>query len=89
VHHELADFLSGYGITLDMVKVVVKPADEQMRKIISLKALGLTEEKAVLFYLAMLMAERGIVSAPNMAAGLPFNVGATPTIPALNGAVPL
>ncbi len=38
-----------YGITLDMVKVVVKPTDEQMRKIISLKALGLTEEKAVLF----------------------------------------
>ena len=89
VHRELADFLSGYGITLDMVKVVVKPADEQMRKIISLKALGLSEEKAVLFYLAMLMAERGVISAPNMAAGLPFNVAALPNIPALNASVVL
>ena len=77
VHAELEDFLIGYGITLDTIRVVLRPADERMRAIISLKALGITEEQAVRYYLAMLMAERGVVSAPNMAAGTAFNVGGT------------
>lgn len=75
VHKELAEFLAEYGITLDNAKVVIAPADKRMRTIISLKALGLSEEQSVRYYLAMIMAERGVVSAPNMAAGLPFNIG--------------
>jgi hypothetical protein len=52
-----------------------------MRELIALKAFGLDELSAVRYYTAMLMAERGIVSAPNMAVGLPYHVGgALPTI---------
>jgi hypothetical protein len=57
------------------VKVLVMPKDERMRKLISLKAFGLTELQAVRYYTAMLMAERGVVSAPNMAIGAPFHIG--------------
>ena len=64
-----------------------------MKALISLKAFGLTEMEAVRYYTAMMMAERGVVSAPNMAVGEPFNIGgATPTLPleaVTNGAVKL
>ena len=69
------EFLAGYGIKLDTVKVLVKPRDERMKALISLRAFGLTEIEAVRYYTAMLMAERGVVSAPNMAIGQPFFVG--------------
>jgi membrane protease subunit (stomatin/prohibitin family) len=75
VHAELEEFLIGYGITLDTIRVVLRPADERMRSIISLKALGIKEEQAVRYYLAMVMAERGVISAPNMAVGAPFHIG--------------
>ena len=45
-----------------------------MKALISLKAFGLSELDAVRYYTAMLMAERGIVSAPNMAIGVPFQI---------------
>jgi membrane protease subunit (stomatin/prohibitin family) len=38
VHEHLQEFLASYGITLDMVKVLVSPADELMRQLIALKA---------------------------------------------------
>ena len=75
VHSHLQDFLKVFGITLDMVKVLIFPRDERMRALISLKAFGLSEIDAVRYYTAMLMAERGIVSAPNMAVGEPFHIG--------------
>jgi membrane protease subunit (stomatin/prohibitin family) len=75
VHDHLQDFLKVFGITVDTVKVLVMPKDERMRKLIALKAFGLSELDAVRYYTAMLMAERGIVSAPNMAIGAPFNIG--------------
>jgi membrane protease subunit (stomatin/prohibitin family) len=75
VHNNLQQFLTTYGITLDTVKVLVFPRDERMKSLISLKAFGLSELDAVRYYTAMIMAERGIVSAPNMAVGQPFNVG--------------
>ncbi|MGH7941566.1 MAG: SPFH domain-containing protein [Limisphaerales bacterium] len=75
VHDHLQQFLTGFGITLDTVKVLVFPKDERMRQLISLKAFGLSEVDAVRYYTAMLMAERGVVSAPNMAMGVPFNIG--------------
>ena len=78
VHGHLQDFLSAYGITLDMVKVLVYPGDERMRELISLKAFGLTEIEAVRYYTAMLMAQRGVISAPNMAVGEGFQIGGTP-----------
>lgn len=75
VHEHLQEFLSIYGITLDMVKVLIFPGDERMRALISLKAFGLSELDAVRYYTAMIMAENGVVSAPNMAVGQPFQIG--------------
>src|SRR5437667_278214 len=74
VFQHLQEFLAIYGITLNNVKVLVYPRDERMKALISLKAFGLSELDAVRYYTAMLMAERGVVSAPNMAIGLPFNI---------------
>jgi membrane protease subunit (stomatin/prohibitin family) len=91
VRGHLQDFLGTYGITLNDVKVLIRPKDERMRELISLRAFGLSEIDAVRYYVAMKMAERGLVSAPNMAVGLPFNIGLTggsqlPTdIPSLYG----
>jgi membrane protease subunit (stomatin/prohibitin family) len=73
----LQDFLTIYGITLNDVKVLIRPRDERMRELISLRAFGLSELDAVRYYVAMKMAERGLVSAPNMAVGQPFNIGLT------------
>jgi membrane protease subunit (stomatin/prohibitin family) len=77
VHQHLEAFLATYGIHLNMVKVLVMPRDERMRTLISLRALGLSDIEAVRHYVAMLMAERGVVSAPNMAIGAPFFIGGT------------
>ena len=77
VRGHLQDFLSVYGITLNDVKVLMRPRDERMRELISLRAFGLSEIEAVRYYVAMKMAEKGLVSAPNMAVGEPFNIGIT------------
>lgn len=74
VFQHLQQFLATYGISLDTVKVLVFPRDERMKALISLKAFGLSELDAVRYYTAMLMAERGVVSAPNMAIGQPFTI---------------
>ena len=47
-----------------------------MRALISLPAFGLQEIDAVRYYIAMPMAEHGLVSAPNMAIGEAFHIGA-------------
>jgi membrane protease subunit (stomatin/prohibitin family) len=80
VRGHLQDFLTVYGITLNDVKVLVRPRDERMRELISLRAFGLNELDAVRYYVAMKMVDHGMVSAPNMAIGQPFNnvVLATP-----------
>jgi hypothetical protein len=75
VRGHLQDFLTIYGITLNDVKVLMRPRDERMRELISLRAFGLSEIEAVRYYVAMKMAERGLISAPNMAVGEPFNIG--------------
>jgi membrane protease subunit (stomatin/prohibitin family) len=77
VRGHLQDFLTIYGVMLNDVKVLMRPRDERMRELISLRAFGLSELDAVRYYVAMKMAERGLVSAPNMAVGEPFNVGLT------------
>jgi membrane protease subunit (stomatin/prohibitin family) len=82
VRGHLQDFLAIYGIMLNDVKVLIRPKDERMRELISLRAFGLSELDAVRYYVAMKMAERGLVSAPNMAVGLPFNIGLTGPLPA-------
>jgi membrane protease subunit (stomatin/prohibitin family) len=79
VRGHLQNFLSIYGIMLNDVKVLIRPKDERMRELISLRAFGLSELDAVRYYVAMKMAERGLVSAPNMAVGQPFNIGYTGT----------
>jgi len=79
VFQHLQEFLAIYGITLNNVKVLVYPRDERMKALISLKAFGLSELDSVRYYTAMMMAERGVVSAPNMAIGLPFNISGVTT----------
>jgi len=79
VRGHLQDFLSIYGIMLNDVKVLMRPKDERMRELISLRAFGLSEIEAVRYYVAMKMAENGLLSAPNMAIGEPFNIGITAT----------
>src|SRR3984893_10453035 len=74
VFQHLQQFLVTYGVTLDTIKVLVFPRDERMKALISLKAFGLSELDAVRYYTAMIMAERGVVSAPNMAIGQTFNI---------------
>jgi len=75
VYNHLQEFLDIYGIHLNTVKVLVRPHDERMKALISLKAFGLSEIDAVRYYAAMLMAQHGAISAPNMACGQPFNIG--------------
>jgi hypothetical protein len=68
--------------------VLMRPKDERMRELISLRAFGLSEHEAVRYYVAMKMAENGLLSAPNMAIGEPFNIGITATQAGLLAAVP-
>jgi hypothetical protein len=81
VRGHLQDFLAIYGIMLNDVKVLIRPSDERTRELISLRAFGLSELDAVRYYVAMKMAERGLVSAPNVAIGEPFNIGLTGFMP--------
>ena len=83
VEGHLAEFLREYGIHLHDLKILVIPKDERMRELIALQAIGLSAKEAAQFYLAFLMANKGLVSAPNAAAGLPFNIGGStmPTLP--------
>lgn len=77
VKEHLASFLGVYGITLNDAKVLILPKDERMRELISLRAFGLSELDAVRYYLALKMAEKGLVSAPNAAVGQPYIIGGT------------
>src|ERR1700742_64911 len=79
VKQHLTDFLAVYGIMLNDLKVLIMPRDERMRELISLQAIGLTPIEAVRYYLALRMAEKGLVSAPNAAAGVPFDIGGPAT----------
>ena len=75
VKEHLASFLGVYGVTLNDAKVLILPKDERMRELISLRAFGLSELDAVRYYVALKMAEKGLVSAPNVAVGQPFFIG--------------
>ena len=75
VKEHLATFLGVYGVTLNDAKVLILPKDERMRELISLRAFGLSEIEAVRYYVALKMAEKGLVSAPNAAVGQPYFIG--------------
>jgi membrane protease subunit (stomatin/prohibitin family) len=79
VKTHLSEFLKTFGIMLNDLKVLIVPKDERMRELISLQAIGLSPIEAVRYYLASRMAEKGLVSAPNAAAGLPFHIGGPAT----------
>ena len=54
VYRRLQPFLSSYGMTLDTVKVQgLRPRNEHVKALISLKAFGLSESDAVRYYTAM------------------------------------
>ena len=78
VKAHLTDFLRVFGVMLNDLKILVRPRDERMRELISLQAIGLSPIEAVRYYLALRMAEKGLVSAPNAACGQPFNIGTNP-----------
>src|ERR1700731_2592565 len=80
VKSHLADFLKTYGIMLNDLKILVLPKDDRMRELISLQAIGLTPIESVRYYLALRMAEKGLVSAPNAATGGPFQLGGQPPV---------
>ena len=75
VKSHLTDFLKVYGILLNDLKILILPRDQRMRELISLQAIGLSPIEAVRYYLALQMAEKGLVSAPNAAAGVAFQIG--------------
>ncbi len=75
VKAHLTDFLKVYGILLNDLKILILPRDERMRELISLQALGLSPIEAIRYYLALRMAEKGLVSAPNAATGEAFQIG--------------
>lgn len=75
IKEHLSATLKIYGIALNDVKLLLLPKDQRKRELISLKAFGLEPEQAVRYYLALQMADKGLISAPNAAAGLPFNIG--------------
>jgi membrane protease subunit (stomatin/prohibitin family) len=79
VKTHLSDFLRTFGIMLNDLKVLILPKDDRMKELISLQALGLSPIEAVRYYLALRMAEKGLVSAPNAAVGLPYNIGGQTT----------
>ena len=79
VKGHLSEFLKAYGITLHDLKVLIMPKDPRMRELISLQAIGLSPIEAVRYYLALQMAAKGLVSAPNAATGQPFNIGGPAT----------
>ena len=70
--HRIAQPLHNH---LNDVKVLIMPQDARMRKLISLRAFGMREIEAARMYLALKMADKGLVSAPNAAAGAPFQIG--------------
>ncbi len=76
VKGELTTFLANFGILLNDLKVLMYPHDERMRELLSLQALGLEPREALRFFLALRMAEKGLISAPNAAVGMPFTFGA-------------
>jgi len=80
VKTHLTDFLRTYGIMLNDLKILVLPKDDRMRELISLQAIGLTPIESVRYYLALRMAEKGLVSAPNAAVGMPFQIGGQPPV---------
>ena len=88
VKAHLSDFLRVFGILLNDLKILVLPRDQRMRELIALQAIGLSPIEAVRHYLALQMAERGLVSAPNAAIGAPFHVGAG-TMPDLSPRPPM
>lgn len=68
-------FLGNVGVHLNDLKILISPKNERMRELISFKALGLAPMECVRAYLAIKMAEKGLVSAPNAMVGQPFNIG--------------
>jgi membrane protease subunit (stomatin/prohibitin family) len=76
----LSEFLSDYGIHLNTVKVLVSPQDERMRYLMSLKALGLSQEQIVKVYLTEQAIGQRLVSAPNIMAGTGFSIGGNPLL---------
>src|SRR5260370_265084 len=64
VRGHLQDFLAIYGIVLNDVKCLIRPRDERMRDLISLRAFGLSHPDPVRHYIASRMAENDVAALP-------------------------
>lgn len=84
----LGPFLQKFGLTLleGMVEIVPRvdsdPVTSRMRQIMALIGAGLTPDQAVQAYMAMVMAEKGVITAPNMATGHPYIINGV--LPGIN-----
>jgi membrane protease subunit (stomatin/prohibitin family) len=81
VQTNLQEFFNTYGIHLDSVKLLIYPKDPMMKQLINLKAFGITDKEAIQYYIAMIMANNGVISAPNMAVGKDFNISGLSMVP--------
>ncbi len=88
VKAHLTEFLQVFGILLNDLKILILPRDQRMRELIALQAIGLSPIEAVRHYLALRMADRGLLSAPNAAIGAPFQIGAGAQLDGLGAASP-
>ncbi|MCY0880521.1 MAG: SPFH domain-containing protein [Firmicutes bacterium] len=70
----LQDFLAVYGITVNSVKAVVFPNDPLLDRLISLRAFGLSPDQAVRTFIALQMAERGVITIPNVLNNTSFTI---------------
>jgi hypothetical protein len=79
---ELTAFLGALGITLSDLKLILYPhvlaeTDIPIRELLNLQsALGLTSEQTLRYHIAFKMMEKGLITAPNAAAGAPFSLSA-------------
>ena len=89
IAQDLSMFLCGFGILLSDMKIVITPHDPAIRELIGFQTvLGLSAEEALRYHLAFKMMEKGLITAPNAAAGASFNISGGSQV-ALNGLVQL
>jgi membrane protease subunit (stomatin/prohibitin family) len=69
VSQELREF----GMVLDKIRVIVKVRDEVIKRILSLIALGFEPEKAMLYEISRVLAEKGVITTANVLAKQPVN----------------
>ncbi|BCU68413.1 hypothetical protein HS7_18500 [Sulfolobales archaeon HS-7] len=66
--------LREFGLVLDKVRVIIKANDEMIKRILSLIALGFSSDDAALYELSRVLADRGVITTPNVLAKKPLDI---------------